>query len=142
MIRFPSDCRTMTSPSHSRKLLKFFFYISGEVRRGWSRTPHLLHCVGFPRFGGRGWGRMIHHRWLQCGDSGLVRVRGRVSSSRVSRRVPSLPESCAACDSRTSQSPRPLPPPPRRSPRPAADQFNVSTEIADDRYSCRSSSPC
>ena len=34
MIRFPSDCRTMTSPSHSRKLLKFFFlYFGGSATR-------------------------------------------------------------------------------------------------------------
>ena len=36
MIRFPSDCRTMTSPSHSRKSLKFFFkniYLGGSATR-------------------------------------------------------------------------------------------------------------
>jgi hypothetical protein len=143
MIRFPVRLAGRQVVSHLVNLLNQK-KIRGKCE-GWD-TPHVLgwlRRVGFPRFRGRD-RTIIHHRWLQCGDSGLLREsEAECQSSRVSQRgSESARVLCCEQQAVSVQSPRPLLPPARRSPRPAADQFNVSTEVADDRRSCRSSCPC
>jgi hypothetical protein len=129
MIRFPSDCRDDRTTSHLVNCWNFFFF-GGSAR---VVTPHVLGR--FWRAGQDDNSSMVAMRRFWPRPSPRLSVKSCQSEGSESARV-------LCCDSRTSQSPCPLLPPPRRSPRPAADQFNVCTEVADDRCSCRSSCPC